>query len=76
MITKIALIEPASDSVHVFTKFKLPRLGLPILGAQIEKEFGIKPRIYFEDLARLDWEFIMDSDLVGISTITATAPEA
>jgi len=73
---KITLIEPKAPGWHIYHKFKLPRLGLPLLGALLERELGIRPTIYFQELGNLDWDDICDSDLVGISTITNTAPEA
>lgn len=76
MIEKVVLVEPASPGFHVFSRYKLPRLGLPLLGALMRRELGVTPRVYFEEVARLDWQEIEKADLVGISTITPTAPEA
>ena len=73
---KVTLIEPKAPGVHVYAKFKLPRLGLPLLGATLERELGIRPTIYFQELGNIDWDEVAASDLVGISTITTTAPEA
>lgn len=76
MLKNVVLIEPRSPGFHVFSKFKLPRLGLPILGALMKRELGIEPNIYFEELSGIDWEEVAKADLVGLSTITTTAPEA
>jgi radical SAM superfamily enzyme YgiQ (UPF0313 family) len=76
MIEKVVLIEPKSPGFHVFSKFKLPRLGLPLLGAVLKKELGVQVKIYFQEITKLDWEEVLDADLVGISTITSTAPVA
>lgn len=73
---KVTLIEPKSPGLHIYSKFKLPRLGLPLIGAMLEKELGIRPKIFFQELGGIDWDAVMESDLVGISTITTTAPEA
>ncbi len=73
---RITLIEPRAPGVHVYAKFKLPRLGLPLLGALLERELNIRPTIYFQELGGIDWTEVASSDLVGISTITPTAPEA
>ncbi|MFW6114055.1 MAG: B12-binding domain-containing radical SAM protein [Actinomycetota bacterium] len=73
---RVTLIEPKAPGIHVYSKFKLPRLGLPLLGALLERELGIRPVIYFQEVGNLDWDAICRSDLVGISTITTTAPEA
>ncbi len=76
MAYKVVLIEPKAPGLHVYSKYKLPRLGLPILGAFIKRELGISPKIYFQETAKIDWKEISTADLVGISTITQTAPEA
>ena len=74
MIRRIALIEPKNDRLHIFSMFLLPRLG-PILLATIMRDRGYDARSLFlsnpEVLARN-----IDTDLVGISTITATATAA
>ena len=76
MIKNVVLIEPKAPGKHVFSRYKLPRLGLPILGALIERELGVSSRVYFQEVLRLDWDRILSADLVGISTTTSTAPEA
>lgn len=74
MIRRITLIEPENEHLHIFSKFVLPRLGT-ILLATIMRDRGYAARTYFlparEAAARK-----LDADLVGISTITATAPGA
>jgi radical SAM superfamily enzyme YgiQ (UPF0313 family) len=75
MIKKVVLIEPKAPGFHVFSKFKLPRLGLPQVGAVLREELGIEVRIYFQEIS-LDWKEVAEADLVGISTITPTAPVA
>lgn len=75
-MVKITLIEPQAPGEHVYSKFKLPRLGLPLLGALLERDLGIRPVIYLQELGKPDWGEVAASDLVGISTITPTAPEA
>ncbi len=75
-IERITLIEPKAPGLHVFSHWKLPRLGLPLLGAILRDELGIQSTIYFQQISRLDWNAIAESDLVGISSITSTAPEA
>jgi len=74
MITRITLIEPKNDHLHIFSKFELPRLG-SILLATLMRDRGFKTESLFmtgrEILSRP-----VDADLVGISTITSTAPAA
>lgn len=72
----VILIEPIQSGLNVFSRYPLPRLGLPLLGALAKRELGITPRIYFEQYNNLDWEAIRQADLVGISTITPTANDA
>lgn len=74
MISRITLIEPKNDHLHIFSKFVLPRLGT-ILLATILRDRGYDAEALFmsrkEILARG-----VKADLVGISTITATATSA
>ncbi len=74
MISRITLIEPKNDHLHIFSKFVLPRLG-SILLATIMRDRGYTAEALFmsrkEILARG-----VEADLVGISTISATATSA
>lgn len=74
-IRKVTLIEPQPPGYHVYSKFPLPRLGLPILGAILKRK-GIDVSIYCQDFHPIDYVDVLSSDLVGISTTTSTAPEA
>jgi radical SAM superfamily enzyme YgiQ (UPF0313 family) len=74
-INKVSLIEPRAPGYHVYSRFPLPRLGLPILGA-ILKRRGVDVSIYCQDFHPIDYVDVLSSDLVGISTTTSTAPEA
>ncbi|MCX7974697.1 MAG: B12-binding domain-containing radical SAM protein [Candidatus Aminicenantes bacterium] len=73
---KISLIEPKAPGIHVYSKFKLPRLGLPIIGALLERELKIKTKVFVEELGAIDWAEVLSSDLIGLSSITATSPRA
>jgi len=73
---KISLIEPRSSGFHVFSKFRMPRVGLPLLGT-ILRNAGYEVQCYCEDVQKLslqDYRDIWRSDLIGISTISFTAP--
>jgi len=72
---KIVLIEPQSKEDHVYKHVRMPRLGLPILGTQL-KEAGYQVSFYLGTGDSLPWQDILDADLVGISTTTATCREA
>jgi len=72
---KIILIEPKAPNLHIFSKFPLPRLG-PILLGTIAEQNGWKASVIVEEQVDIDWEEVESSDIVGISTITSTAPRA
>jgi radical SAM superfamily enzyme YgiQ (UPF0313 family) len=72
---KIVFIEPRAPNLHIFSQFPLPRLGILILGTMM-KQRGWDVEVYVEDLRRIDFGVVAGSDLVGISTITSTAPRA
>ncbi len=72
---KIVLIEPQSKEDHVYKHVRMPRLGLPILGTQLQEE-GYRVNFYLGTGDSLPWEEILTADLVGISTTTATCREA
>jgi radical SAM superfamily enzyme YgiQ (UPF0313 family) len=74
-IKRIVGIEPGAPGLHIFSRFPLPRLGLPLLGKILELE-GYDVRIYCPDLSRIDWDDVWNADLVLISSTTSTAPEA
>jgi radical SAM superfamily enzyme YgiQ (UPF0313 family) len=69
------MIEPQAPNLHIFSQYPLPRLGVLLLGTMM-KQRGWDVEIYVEDLRRIDFGAVAGSDLVGISTITSTAPRA
>jgi len=70
---KIRLIEPEPPSLHLWSPLLYPRLGLPMIGAALERA-GHDVRIYCPHVAPIDWDDVLSSDLVGISATTSTAP--
>ena len=74
-IRKIALVEPGAPGYHVYSRISLPRLGLPLLAAILKRE-GREARVFCQDIRGIDYDELFSADLVGISTITPTAPEA
>jgi radical SAM superfamily enzyme YgiQ (UPF0313 family) len=72
---KIRLIEPAPAHLHMWSYTFLPRLGLPLIGAGL-KALGHDVLIYCPQCSPIDWDDVLSSDLVGISTTTSTAPAA
>jgi radical SAM superfamily enzyme YgiQ (UPF0313 family) len=74
MIHNIILVEPKNERLNIFSKYELPRLGT-ILLATIMKKKGFNAQVLFmrkKDVLAQD----LEPDLVGISTITPTAPNA
>ncbi|MGZ4886617.1 MAG: B12-binding domain-containing radical SAM protein, partial [Candidatus Aminicenantales bacterium] len=72
---RIVFIEPQAPNLHIFSQFPLPRLGTLILGTIMERR-GWQVEVFVEDLRRVDYDLVASSDIVGISTITSTAPRA
>ncbi len=72
---KIVLIEPQSQEDHVYKYVRMPRMGLPTLGTQLQEE-GYRVSFYLGTGDSLPWPEIFEADLVGISTTTATCREA
>jgi anaerobic magnesium-protoporphyrin IX monomethyl ester cyclase len=61
--------------MHVYSKVRLPRLGLPIIGAELRAE-GHDVAIYVADLDPIDWDDVYSADLVGFSATTSTVTQA
>jgi radical SAM superfamily enzyme YgiQ (UPF0313 family) len=72
---KIVFIEPKAPDLHIYSRFKLPRLGLLILGT-LMRDRGWEVDWIFEEIRSIDFKKIATADMVGISTITSTAPRA
>jgi radical SAM superfamily enzyme YgiQ (UPF0313 family) len=72
---KIVFIEPKSPNLHIFSYFGLPRLGCVLLGT-IARGLGHDVQVFVEEIAQIDWKVVRRADLVGISTISSTAPRA
>ena len=72
---KIILLEPRPPNLHIFSHFYTPRLGIFILGALL-RDRGWEVEVVIEELESIDFEALRTADLVGISTITSTAPRA
>lgn len=74
-MSKIIFIEPQPPNLHYFSKFMIPRLGVFILGGIMRKR-GWEVELFIEEVEKLDWNRIKSADIVGISSITSTAPRA
>ncbi len=74
MIKNILLVEPKSPDFNIFSLFKIPRLGVAVLGT-LAKNAGYNVKIVYSEAVALKQEHILWADLVGFSMITSTAPE-
>ncbi len=72
---RIVLIEPRPPNLHIFSQFYSPRLGTFILGTLMHGR-GWEAEVIIEEWEAIDFEALRSADLVGISTITSTAPRA
>jgi radical SAM superfamily enzyme YgiQ (UPF0313 family) len=70
---RMVFIESQAPGFHIFSRFPLPRLGSFIL-ATMMKERGWDVEVVLEQLGGVNYESLRSADLVGISTITPTAP--
>ncbi|MEW5807116.1 MAG: radical SAM protein [Acidobacteriota bacterium] len=75
VLKKVIFIEPKAPGYNIFSKFALPRLGSVLLATILENR-GYETEVYFEERERIDWNSVASADLIGISTITSTAPRA
>ena len=72
---RVCLIEPEPPGPNIYSYARYPRLGLPMIGAALHQH-GHDITIYNPQLASIDWHDVRVADLVGLSTITSTAPSA
>ncbi len=72
---RACLVEPRPAGPTVYDFSRLPRLGLPLIGALLTQA-GHEVSVQAEVLAPVDLATCMSSDVVGISSTTATAPAA
>ena len=70
---RIIFIEPRAPNLHIFSQFYSPRLGIFILGA-LARRHGWEADVIVEEWEKIDFSLLSQADLVGISTITSTAP--
>jgi radical SAM superfamily enzyme YgiQ (UPF0313 family) len=72
---RIRFVEPRPPSHHVYDLALLPRLGLPLMATMLRAQ-GHDVAVACEVLAPIDLQALLEADLVGISSTTATAPAA
>lgn len=75
-IKKVLFIEPRAPRPHIFSRIVIPRLGSVLLGTILQNH-GLEVKVVVEEMAQPDYRtFDFQPDLVGISTISSTAPRA
>jgi len=74
MCNKILLIETKSPDVNIYSKFKMPRMGLAILGTLAEQA-GYRVRIIYQETVEVTSAHILWADIIGFSLTTSTAQE-
>ncbi len=74
-MSKILFIEPKAPDLHIYSKVAMPRLGNVVL-ATMARERGWDAEVIVEQLSGLDPDNLPPADVVGISSITSTAPRA
>lgn len=74
-IKTIHFIEAMSPGAHIYSRTPLPRLGTILLATILQKK-GYSSKAFIEDIAEPDWEELKTADIIGISSITSTAPRA
>jgi radical SAM superfamily enzyme YgiQ (UPF0313 family) len=72
---KIVLIEPKAARFHVYTGVPIPRLGCILLGTLL-RDLGYEVNVFVEEIAPVNEGKVREADVVGVSTITCTAPRA
>src|SRR5205823_2223181 len=74
-LRKLVFVEPKSTHLHIYSRVCIPRLGSVLL-ATIMRAKGYDVRVYIEDIHPIDMSEVLSADLVAISAITSTAPQA
>ena len=75
-IKKVLFIEPRAPREHIFSRVAIPRLGTVLLGTILQRQ-GLEVKVVIEDVAAPDFRSLdFQPDLVGISSISSTAPRA
>jgi len=74
-VSRIALVEAASPLTHVYSRVILPRVGIPTIAAIMTK-LGYRTDVFFQSERRVTAEELRGYDIVGIGTLTNTAPAA
>ena len=75
-IKKVLFIEPRAPRPHIFSRVVIPRLGCVLLGTILRQQ-GLEVKVVVEEISQPDYRTLdFQPDLVGISSISSTAPRA
>jgi radical SAM superfamily enzyme YgiQ (UPF0313 family) len=75
-INKVLFIEPRAPRPHIFSRVVIPRLGAVLLGTILSRQ-GFEVKVVVEEIDQPDYRTLdFRPDLVGISSISSTAPRA
>lgn len=75
-IKKVLFIEPRAPRPHIFSRVVIPRLGCVLLGTILQRQ-GLEVKVVVEEISQPDYRSLdFQPDLVGISSISSTAPRA
>ncbi len=75
-IKKVLFIEPKAPRPHIFSRVVIPRLGSVLLGTILRNQ-GLDVKVVVEEVAQPDYRTLdFQPDVVGISSISSTAPRA
>ncbi len=72
---RVALVEAASSSTHVYSRSYRPRVGIPTMGAVL-RDLGYECDLWFQSLPGMKEQRLRRYDIVGIGSLTNTMPEA
>ncbi len=72
---KFVLVEPKSTHLHVYSRYTIPRLGVILLGTML-RDRGWDVKVYIEDVSPVDMDEVLSADIVGVSSLTSTAPQS
>ncbi|MDI6854944.1 MAG: radical SAM protein [Deltaproteobacteria bacterium] len=75
-IKRVLFIEPRAPRPHIFSRVVIPRLGCVLLGTILQRQ-GLEVKVIIEEVSQPDYRSLdFKPDLVGISSISSTAPRA
>ncbi len=75
-IKRVLFIEPRAPRPHIFSRVVIPRLGCVLLGTILQRQ-GLEVKVIVEEISQPDYRYLdFKPDIVGISSISSTAPRA